>query len=188
MPDPFALLGLDRRPAVEPDQVDAAFARLAAECHPDGPHPDHERFAALNAAAATLRDVPARLRALIPEGSFAEHAGTRQLSIDLTNVFVSCGEAASAAGSFLKKRAASQSAIARALLAGEEIAVLDALQSALAQLSEIDEKLAARLEAVDRAWPDTFDPVVLEELADGYRYLLRWRATLNEQLHRTAFE
>ena len=63
MPDPYALLGLP--PRATPDEIRAAYRRLAAERHPDANPPDKKTLASeqmveLNAARDLLLDAARR--------------------------------------------------------------------------------------------------------------------------------
>lgn len=57
-PDPYAVLGLD--PDAGTAEIAAAYRRAVRACHPDTPHPDRDRFAAVIAAYQHLRGHDAR--------------------------------------------------------------------------------------------------------------------------------
>ncbi|MEU4674053.1 J domain-containing protein [Amycolatopsis sp. NPDC023774] len=57
-PDPYAVLGLASGASAA--EITTAYRRAVRECHPDAPHPDRERLAAVIAAYRRLRDLLAR--------------------------------------------------------------------------------------------------------------------------------
>ncbi|WP_433505881.1 J domain-containing protein [Pseudonocardia halophobica] len=56
-PDPYTVLGLN--PGATAAEITAAYRRAVRDCHPDAPHPDRDRLAAVLAAYRRLRDQPA---------------------------------------------------------------------------------------------------------------------------------
>jgi curved DNA-binding protein CbpA len=52
-PDPYTVLGLD--PDASTAEIAAAYRRAVRACHPDTPHPDRDRLAAVIAAYRQLR-------------------------------------------------------------------------------------------------------------------------------------
>ena len=52
--DPYTVLGLD--PGASAAEITAAYRRAVRACHPDTPHPDPDRLAAVIAAYRRLRD------------------------------------------------------------------------------------------------------------------------------------
>ena len=53
-PDPYVVLGVD--PGAGSAEITAAYRRAVRACHPDTPHPDRDRLAAVLAAYRQLRD------------------------------------------------------------------------------------------------------------------------------------
>lgn len=53
-PDPYTVLGV--HPGAGADEIAAAYRRAVRACHPDTPHPDRDRLAAVIAAYRLLRD------------------------------------------------------------------------------------------------------------------------------------
>ncbi|MET7998306.1 J domain-containing protein [Amycolatopsis sp. NPDC005232] len=54
LPDPYAVLGVAR--GASATEITAAYRRAVRDCHPDAPHPDRERLAAVITAYRHLRD------------------------------------------------------------------------------------------------------------------------------------
>ena len=53
-PDPYTVLGVN--PGASTAEIAAAYRRAVRACHPDTPHPDRDRLAAVIAAYRQLRD------------------------------------------------------------------------------------------------------------------------------------
>ncbi|WP_372476742.1 DnaJ domain-containing protein [Pseudonocardia terrae] len=53
-PEPYAVIGLTAGATAA--EITAAYRRAVRDCHPDAPHPDRERLAAVIAANHRLRD------------------------------------------------------------------------------------------------------------------------------------
>lgn len=53
-PDPYTVLGV--HPGADAVEITAAYRRAVRACHPDAPHPDRDRLAAVLAAYHQLRD------------------------------------------------------------------------------------------------------------------------------------
>ena len=153
--DPWALLGLPRSAVVEEDAIRASFQTAAAAAHPDKASDPADReartvlFARLNEARATLLSVPARLRALraLEFPGSSETSGV--MSGELMDLFARVGTALQAAQQFSRKKAQSTSALARALLAPEEMTVQENLQSAAAALDAQTTALRSALPTLD---------------------------------------
>lgn len=153
--DPWALLGLPRSAVVQEDAIRTSFQTAAAAAHPDKACGAADReartvlFARLNEARATLLSVPARLRALraLEFPGSSETSGV--MSGELMDLFARVGAALQAAQQFARKKAQSTSALARALLAPEEMTVQENLQSAAAALDAQTTALRSALPTLD---------------------------------------
>jgi hypothetical protein len=55
-PDPYTVLGVD--PGASDTEITAAYRRAIRTCHPDTPHPDRDRLAAVITAYRQLHDPP----------------------------------------------------------------------------------------------------------------------------------
>jgi curved DNA-binding protein CbpA len=76
-PDPYTVLGLD--PDAGTAEIAAAYRRAVRACHPDTPHPDRDRLAAVIAAYRQLRsrDTQQPDRAPPAPTPSARHPGAR---------------------------------------------------------------------------------------------------------------
>ena len=131
--DHFATLGLERSVALDAALVRERFHELSRELHPDAGGGDELAFAAINEAQRVLASPAARIRHLL-ELEFAEPGAgavaSGVMSTPLMNLFASVGAVISKADGVITKRKAASSAVAKALLAAEEIEVQQALMGA----------------------------------------------------------
>jgi curved DNA-binding protein CbpA len=172
--DAFDLLGLPRRPWLDPAAVRAAFQDRARILHPDAAGGDAEEFARLNAAQAALGHPATRLRLLVgealPRGAVATDA----------DLFLRIGAAVQEARGVRARLDEATSPLARALLAAEIAEVRPEL-AACAELVETALSGAeAELRALDEVWPGG-GPEALARLAARFDRLLRWRKELSDR-------
>lgn len=184
MPDHFATLAQSRRPWLDPEALRESFHRAAASHHPDAAGGGDERFAALNAAYAALREPSPRLRHLIELVAPALLARPAVIPPALADLFMQLAARRRAADAFLQKRSAASSPLARALLAADQAALRRDLDAALAQLTAAHDSALAELRALDAAWPDPApaDLVALASLQARFAFLAKWTAQLREDI------
>ena len=172
--DPFALLGLPKRPLISDEEIGTAYRKLAATLHPDQAGGDEVRFKELAAAAAILRDPARRLRALIdlPPGS--------DIPPQAANLFPSVATLLREAGDLLDRHATAGNPLAKAVLATPLKKLAADLDLLLTTIAAWRSDLDARLAALDAAWPPQ-DPEDVAALADSFSYATRWESQLREK-------
>lgn len=181
MTDYFAVLGLPRRPALDPVVLKEKYLRLAAGAHPDAGGTDEE-FRAVQAAYKTLLDPASRLRHL----SELEFGSVEKKSAPVfPDLFMKVGEALQHAKAFRARMEKTSSPLARALLAQDRQALLDQLQAAAQAVEEALQVQACELETLDARWPG-IDAVELSRVAAGFAFLSRWRAEISEAVFQFA--
>jgi len=180
--DHFTALGQPRRPWLDPEELKDLFHRLTAEHHPDRTG-NAERFTAINAAYAVLRDPAARLRHLLElEATPAQAAAP--LPEALTETFMRIATLRRNIGVFVKQQGAATTPLGQALLASARFSLQRDVEL---ELAELDAAQAIALEALreaDRQWPER-TPALLEQLAtlqQELSYLAKWSAQLREAL------
>ncbi len=186
MTDHFARLGEPRRPWLDDEALKARFHALTAEHHPDVAAADSPDFAALNVAYQTLREPHARLRHLLeldaPEWTALHRHSHPPAPQVIGALFGEMGDKKQSVDSFLKKRAGADSALARAMLMGDQLMLQDELQEWLAVLEAEKARWLARLPALDAAWQA--DPAAtvpqIAETAQALGYLEKWTAQIRE--------
>lgn len=173
--DDFDMLGLPRRPWLDPAAVRAAFQERARALHPDAQSGDAEEFARLNAAQAALSHPATRLRLLVGE---ALPRGAAATDADL---FLRIGAAVQEARGVRARLDEATSPLARALLAAE----IAEVRPELAACAEVVETALVgaeeELRSLDEAWP-AVEPEALARLATRFDRLLRWRKELSDRI------
>lgn len=180
--DAYAVLGLPRRPSVDPERIAGRFRSLAIELHPDAPGGDAGRFATLSEARRILLNPASRLMHLAgliggpdtpagppPDPELAFRTG------DAIRRMRGAREAVNVANSVIAKAVA-----ARRL--GD---ARNALNGVVAEVSTLVNKLEAHLADVDARWPDV-EAGELAALAAGFRYAARWQSQCAEILEERA--
>lgn len=170
--DAFALLGLPRRPWLDPADVRTAFQERARARHPDAASGDEAAFAALNAAQGQLADPAARLRLLLggdaavpaapPDADFGFRLGGHLRAVD----------------DALGRARAAVNPITRALLRGELAALRAATADLEADLAGRRRAAEDRLRALDAAFASAPPGPELAALAAEFLYLQRWQSQL----------
>ena len=186
-PDCFALLGEPRRPWLDPERIKETFHRLSRTEHPDHAAAEADAdFARLNGAQATLRDPKSRLRHLLElEYPEVKLAGPSNVPPALADLFVEIHGQLRAADAILAKKAAATSALARALLAREELTAREKLESTFERLGALEEAATGELRAFDARWSDPRPPdaaAVLRDFYGRFAYLARWTEQARERL------
>ena len=187
--DFFALLGEPRRPALDPERIKETFHRLSRTEHPDqqaAPSADADAsFALLNQAQATLRDPKARLRHLL-ELEFPEVrlAGPSSVPPVLADLFAPTHGLLGEIDALFARKAAAPSALARALLARQEMTFREQAETRLAELETLHAAGLTELADFDAQW-DAHPPnsaARLHEFYQRFAYLSRWTEQLRERL------
>jgi hypothetical protein len=187
MPDYFAILQQPRRPWLDSEALKERFHRQTAESHPDvAGGGDDGDFAAFNAAYTALRDPASRLRHLLELEAPDLLAPSQEIPTDLTDLFMRIAGFRRALDVFRKKESAASSSLARALLAGERLALSDQGDGVRAGLEAAYDAAMETLRAIDSDWKRDPRPTdAVERLAALHHqcaYLSKWRSQLAEAL------
>lgn len=181
--DAFALLGLPARAALDEAELQSAWLQAARAAHPDQEGGDAALAAGLNQALDTLKSPVTRLKHLLER-----HSGTPwravPLDAEMMRLFENLGPLLQRGAALAQKKQAASSALAKALLAREEMQIREALEELGARIEEAwareesslpgcDERLAAGDAAV---WPE------LQAAQARLAYLEKWRAQIRAQL------
>jgi len=183
MADSFELLSLPARVSLNEVELQHAYFEATKTAHPDQVGGDAQLSADLNAALEMLKSPVTRLKHLIDTRS---GLGWRAIPLEagLMSLFEKLGPLLQQVTAFLTYKQAATSALAKALLASEEMRLreeLEALNEAIedewqrleAMLPGCDERLAADDSTV---WPE------LQALQAKFAYLTKWRAQIREKL------
>ncbi len=186
--DAFERLGVARAAALDAEALKAAYLEKNREAHPDRAEGDAVLSAELNAAYETLREPESRLKHLLE----LEHAGagaawgTVPMEEALMAVFARLGPLLQKTEAFAKKRDAAASALGRALLAGEQMALQEELETVLVEIEQRREDLEAELAGVDALRAAGADAAAekMRTLRAKFAYLGKWRGQAREALAR----
>ncbi|MFN0078112.1 MAG: J domain-containing protein [Prosthecobacter sp.] len=182
MPNAFALLGLPRAAALDLEALQQAYRDASRSAHPDQPGGATARAAEINAAYETLQTPEKRLKHLLD----LHQVPWRAVPIDdaMMALFSQLGPTLQNVAAFLKRRQAATSALAKALLAPEEMRLreqlealgitLDAERSALLEdLPTFDSRLTSS---------DATALADLQTLQARLAYHGKWQAQVREAL------
>lgn len=183
MSDPFLLLGIARRPLLDPEEIGSAYRRLAGQLHPDQASGDTLKFRELSEAAATLKDHARRLRELAG-GSASSSGGS--LPSEAADLFPKVAGVLQQADSLLVKQDAITNALAKALLLTPLKKAVEDLESILSLLDSWRMTLIQELHRLDQEWPAERTPspsmvTDLGTLADSFTYAGRWELQLRNR-------
>jgi hypothetical protein len=171
MIDYFALLDEARRPWIDPEQLkDRYFARNRAGA----------ADAELNEAFRVLSDPKLRLQHLLTLEDVPLRAG-RPVPPQVAELFWNCGALLREVDRWLSINAEAGSALARALLSGERLALEKKLEEQDRQLNATFENELRQLRDFDSILPNEFEKLVQQY--DSISYLTRLREQVTEKLH-----
>lgn len=182
MTNAFALLGLPRAAALDPEALQQAWLAASRAAHPDQPGGDAAQAAEINAAHETLQSPEKRLRHLLE----LHQAPWRAVPIDDTMmaIFSQLGPLLQSVAGLLKRRQTAASALAKALLAPEEMRLREQLEELGTQLEAQRSSLLAELPALDSRLGsgDTATLTDLQTLQAKLAYLSKWQTQIRESL------
>ena len=171
--DAFTLLGLPRRPWLDPAAVRTAFQQRARALHPDSAAGDAEAFAALNAAQRTLTIPAARLRLLVGDAPIPAAPPDIEMGFRIGTFLREADKA-------LADHHAARTPLDRALAAGEIARVRRTAAELTAAVAAHQAETERQLRALDADWP-AVAPKDLAVLAGAFTFLDRWTTQLRER-------
>lgn len=184
MSNAFALLGLPRAAALDSDALQKAWLAASRAAHPDQPGGDAARAAEINTAYETLQTPEKRLKHLLE----LHQVPWRAVPIDdaMMHLFSQLGTTLQDAAAFLTRRQSATSALARALLAPEEMRLREQLEEIGSRLDEQRGGLISSLAGLDTRL-DSAEATALDDLQclqARLAYLGKWQAQVREMLLR----
>lgn len=182
MPDAFALLALPRVAALDESTLHQAYLAQTRSTHPDQPGGDTARSAEINAAFETLQAPEKRLKHLLE----IHQVPWRTVPINdaMMALFGQLGPLLQNTTVFLKRKQTATSALARALLAPEEMRLREQLEG-LGQTLDIERtSLLDSLPDLDTRLNSGDDTALsdLQTLQAGLAYLGKWQTQIREAL------
>ncbi|NNE90404.1 MAG: hypothetical protein HKN23_02050 [Verrucomicrobiales bacterium] len=172
----FEILGLPVSLAIDPAEIESAWQGLSREAHPDNAGSgDSDRAAEINRAREMLRTPGARLRHWL-EIRGREIPRNASLNDKLMTQFSEVGALLAETDTFLEKKKAATSAIAKAILAEEEFAVQKSVQEKMGDLKSQIDGIEARFPELEADEDEAVRG--LERL----RFVEKWNAQLQDRL------
>ena len=185
MVDCFDVLGLPKQAALDEDELHRAYSARSKKAHPDHGGSD-DASAELNAAYETLRAPERRLKHLLElsAGDAAKAWRTIPLDEELMAVFGGVGKALEESAKFLERKSKAQTALAKALLANEEMNQREALEQWGVRIEELRVAMEAGLPALNELLrqPDAGAWKQLAITQAKFAYLGKWQAQVRERL------
>jgi curved DNA-binding protein CbpA len=183
MSDPFLLLGIARRPLLDPEVVGSAYRRLAGELHPDQASGDVSKFRELGESAAILKDPARRLREL---AGGSQDFGGSSLPPEASDLFPKVAGILQQADDLLEKQSRATNALAKALLVTPLRKLTNDLERVSSHLESWKSTLDQELQRVDQEWPEHGTPTptaltALRRLADSFTFAGRWELQLRNR-------
>jgi curved DNA-binding protein CbpA len=191
MTDYFELLGVPRRPWLEPDFLKTKFLSLSAQLHPDRAPGEkqqvQDRYTEINAAYGCLRNPKTRLAHLIQLEKGASASELQNVPSELMEIFIEVGELCRHVDQFLVEKAAMTSPLLKVALFERSQDLSDQVVLLRTKLSGFQEEHLSALKRVDAEWetPEaTSRPALLARLEEIRRLLgffERWISQLQER-------
>lgn len=174
MTDYFALLGLPRTAALDEAALQAAWHARSREVHPDQPCGSAALAAEVNAAYETLGAPEKRLKHLLELHEVPWR--TIPVQPDVMELFMQLGPVLQNAAGLVKKKHSAASALAKALLAPQEMEMRE-------RLEELAAGIEARREAILAVLPSgEADLATLQIHQATLAYLAKWQGQIREAL------
>lgn len=183
--DCFELLGIPRAAALDESALHRAYTEHSRMAHPD--HGGSEALAAqVNAAFDTLRSPERRLKHLLELGAPEAAKAWRTVPLDdaMMSLFSGLGRALESTAKFLERKDRAVSALAKALLAAEELRHRETLERIGFEIEQRNQDMQAQLPALDEAL-GRHDADAWKQLAAmqaRFAYLAKWQAQVRERL------
>ncbi len=186
MSDAFALLGLPRQASLEPEAVKTAYIERCRDAHPDRAEGDARLSAELNAAYELLREPEGRLKHLLDLEGGAEATAWATVPMDetLMQLFSRLGSLLTRLDGWVKRHETAASALARALLASEQMTLQEEVENVLADLEQQRAELTSRLPETDqlRKVNPPAATAQMRTLRAHFAYLSKWTTQAREAL------
>lgn len=184
--DAFATLGLPRAAVLDEAVLKAAYDAHGRATHPDQPGGDAVASAAVNEAYQVLSEPESRLKLLVElEASEAAAAwGTVPMDEGLMAVFLQLGPVLQRVEALAKRTNDAASALAKALLAGEQMLLQEEVEVLMARLEDLRVGLEAALPDLDekRSREESEWVEQGKVLRAKFAYVRKWQAQLREAL------
>ena len=201
MKDPFALLGVPRRPWIDSELLKQKFLSLSAESHPDRLHQANEaqkraaqdQFTDLNTAYQSLRDHRERLLRLSELELGKRTPEVQNIPPELMTLFLEVGKLCRDADAFLAQRAQQTSPLLQVQLFERAQEWIERLRALQRQVTHSSEALLAEVQQLDAGWEELRLAEKqgrlqrLHEIAGLINYFKKWNTQLQGRIVQLSF-
>lgn len=171
--NPFEILGLEPRLAMDRDALNQAFRDAGKLAHPDAGGSE-EGFAQLQAAVDVLSSPARRLRAwLESKGVQVDCRGS--IGSEMMDEFGRVGEVSQQAEAVIRKREAAQSALAKAMIESETQLCREELEAAISRLEGLIDGICSGFLGLEQSGCISDDAMQWHR---NLTFLEKWRASL----------
>jgi curved DNA-binding protein CbpA len=179
MIDYFAVLGIERRPAVSESAVQGAYYEKSRSLHPD--RAEGRDFSSVNAAFQVVSNPAARIQHLL-KLEFGE-AGDRQIGAGLGDLFGKVVDVLRRADEELGSISGQTSPLLRAFAFQRLNSLRDTLQEMEKQIAARESELHSRIAAVDHVWfhDRAHCQKPLAQIAVDLTFVQKWLAQVRER-------
>lgn len=182
--DHFATLGLPRLAALDEEALKQAYTSRSRESHPDQEAGDEEHSTELNTAFEILSAPEKRLKLLIELEADEAARAWKTIPLDATmmGLFDKLAPFLHCIGDYTRKKQSATSALAKALLSGEEMKLRETAEERGTELTALREELEAELPDIDarRAAVDAGVVRDMQILQAKLAYLAKWQSQVRE--------
>jgi curved DNA-binding protein CbpA len=182
--DHFATFGLPRCVALDEEALKQAYTSRTRETHPDQEAGDEKQSTELNTAFEILSAPEKRLRHLIELEADEAARAWKTIPLDSTmmGLFDKLAPFLHSIGDHTRKKQSASSALAKALLSGEEMKLREIAEERAAELTALRESLEAQLPDINarRLAGDTGVMRDMQILQAKLAYLAKWQAQVRE--------
>jgi curved DNA-binding protein CbpA len=182
MIDYFALFGLDRRPAVDLEQVKEIYFRKSEIEHPD--RSGDSRLTQLNEAFQVLSDPARRLQHLV-QIEFGQ-VGTRTITGRMSELFGRLATVLQTFDAALATTADQSSSLVRAVTLHRLTDDRSELEELLQEMVELQSRLHEEIKVLDGAWNERKSELgpALSQVALDLIFVQKWLVQIRERLLR----
>ena len=168
----FETFSLEPTLVIDLEHLKESYKSLAAKHHPDSGG-DIAQFEQLNEHFAILQSPAKRLTAFM-EAQDISYDPRGAVSNDLMDLFMQVGQLIQEADSFLRKKAATTSALGKALLESQSMELQESLSERISNIEAEHDKLTQSLNS-DTPLSD------LPQVARNLAFLEKWQAQLRQR-------
>jgi len=204
MTDHFDLLGVPRRPWIDPEQLKARFHQVSNAVHPDRVHgsDDSEKeratslYATFNQAYTLLKEPKDRLLHLLELEIGGKPGDIQRIPPGTMDLFVEVGQLCRDTDVFLVEKNNATSPMLKVKLFAQGMDWTEKLQELQFKLNQKRDELSAELVAMNSIWESAVSDtdrkklLPLERLEQIYRtfsYVARWTGQIQERIVQLAF-